>query len=56
MRTESSQAIGRVNAMPSPFIYKKKSQSKIEDHAVEVFIPSKEDSRRFKPAKKVSKV
>ena len=56
MRTESSQARERINTLPSPFVSKKKTQSRIDDHAVDVFIPSKEDSRRFKPAKKVSKV
>ncbi|CAB4031333.1 DNA excision repair ERCC-6-like, partial [Paramuricea clavata] len=53
MRAESSQATGRVNLPPTE--NRKKSQTKIQDHAVEMFIPSREDSRRFKPGKKVSK-
>ena len=54
MKAESSQAVGRVNIPPDEF--RKKSQTKISDHAVELFIPSREDSTRFKPSKKVSKV
>ena len=54
MQAESSQAVGRFSMPLSG--NKKKNQTKIEDHAVEVFIPSKEDSRRFKPGKKVEKV
>ena len=54
MRAESSQATGRVNIPPAG--NPKKNQTKIEDHALHVFIPSIEDSKRFKPGKKVSKV
>ncbi len=54
MRAESSQATGRVNIPPAG--NPKKNQTKIEDHALQVFIPSREDSTRFKPGKKVSKV
>ena len=53
MRAESSQATGRVNIPPAG--NPKKNQTKIEDHVLQVFIPSREDSRRFKPGKKVSK-
>lgn len=57
MRAESSQAIGREDRPLSslPNERKKKNQTKIQDH-VEVFIPSREDSTRFKPARKVSQV
>ena len=53
MQAESSQAVGRFSIPLSG--NKKKNQTKIEDHALEVFIPSKEDSRQFKPGKKVEK-
>jgi hypothetical protein len=54
MQAESSHAMGRFT--PASVGSKKKTQTRIEDHAMEVFIPSKEDSRRFKPGKKVVKV